>query len=160
MQKAVFLDRDGVLNRELGDYVRCLNDFELLPNVFEALRVIQSRGYLLVIVSNQSGISQGFYSESTLEVIHQYLLKSLIDEGIFVSELYYCRHHPSVEQCLCRKPKSLLVEKALARFDIDAAVSFFVGDRQRDIDCAERVGVKGILIDSNSDLRSVLPLLA
>lgn len=152
MKKAVFLDRDGVINRERNDYTFRIEDFEILPDVFDALKLLQKAGYLLIIVSNQSGIGRGLFKIEDTEKMHGYLLEKLKEHDIRIEEIYYCVHHPETGSCICRKPDSLNVEKALARFHIDPAQSYFIGDKERDTIAGEKVGVKGILIESNSSL--------
>ena len=161
MNKAVLLDRDGVINRERGDYTFRIEDFEILPDVFEALQLLQKAGYLLIIISNQSGIGRGLFKIEDTEKMHGYLLDELKKENIRIEEIYYCVHHPETGSCICRKPDSLNVEKALARFNIDPSQSFFIGDKERDTIAGEKVGVKGILIESNSSLvTAIQPCLA
>jgi len=109
-------------------------------------------GYLLIIVSNQSGIGRGLFKIEDTEKLHASLLKKLKKENIHIEEIYYCVHHPETGNCLCRKPDSLNVEKALARFNIDPFLSYFIGDKERDVLAGEKVGVKGILMESNSSL--------
>ena len=152
MNKAVLLDRDGVINRERNDYTFRIEDFEILPDVFEALQLLQKAGYLLIIISNQSGIGRDLFTIQDTEKMHAYLLKKLKQQNIRIEEIYYCVHHPETGSCLCRKPDSLNVEKALARFNIDPALSYFIGDKERDTLAGEKAGVKGILIESNSSL--------
>lgn len=152
MNKAVLLDRDGVINRERNDYTFRIEDFEILPDVYKALQLLQKAGYLLIIISNQSGIGRGLFKIEDTEKMHGYLLDKLKEENIRIEEIYYCVHHPETGSCLCRKPDSLNVEKALARFNIDPSLSYFIGDKERDILAGEKVGVKGILIESNSSL--------
>ena len=154
MNKAIFLDRDGVINVERG-YTHKLEDFVILPDLFETLQEFQRRGYLLIIISNQSGIAKGLYLQSETEILHKYLIEELTKNNITISEIYYCIHHPDVSKCICRKPNSLFVEKALARFNIDATKSYFIGDKERDTEAGERVGVKGILIEANSSLKNI-----
>jgi D-glycero-D-manno-heptose 1,7-bisphosphate phosphatase len=152
MNKAVLLDRDGVINRERNDYTFRIEDFEILPDVIKALQLLQKAGYLLVIISNQSGIGRGLFKIEDTEKMHAYLLKELKKENIRIEEIYYCVHHPETSSCICRKPDSVNVEKALARFDIDPLFSYFIGDKERDVLAGEKVGVKGILMESNSSL--------
>jgi D-glycero-D-manno-heptose 1,7-bisphosphate phosphatase len=155
MKKAVFLDRDGVINVERG-YTHRLEDFVILPDLIEVLQLLQKKGYLLIVVSNQSGIGKGLYKQSDVEVLHKYMTEEFTKNGISLSEIYYCVHHPDTGQCICRKPNSLFVEKGLARFDIDPKRSYFIGDKERDIQAAEKAGVKGILIESNISLKTIL----
>jgi len=152
MNKAVLLDRDGVINRERNDYTFRIEDFEILPDVFDALLLLQKAGYLLIIISNQSGIGRGLFKIEDTEKMHAFLLEKLKKQDIHIEEIYYCVHHPETGSCLCRKPDSLNVEKALARFNIDPKLSYFIGDKERDTLAGEKVGVKGILIESNSSL--------
>ncbi len=153
--KAVFLDRDGVINFERG-YTHRLEDFVILPDLIEVLQLLQKKGYLLIVVSNQSGIAKGLYKQSEVEVLHKFMLEEFTKNGLKISEIYYCVHHPDVSKCICRKPDSLFVEKALARFDIDPKKSYFIGDKERDTEAAEKAGVKGILIEANISLKTIL----
>jgi D-glycero-D-manno-heptose 1,7-bisphosphate phosphatase len=154
MNKAVFLDRDGVINVERG-YTHRIEDFVILPDLVENLKLYLSKGYLLIIVSNQSGVAKGLYTQADVETIHSFLTNELTKHDIRLSEIYYCIHHPDVSRCICRKPDSLFVEKALARFNIDPSKSYFIGDKDRDVQAAEKAGVKGILIEANSPLKLI-----
>jgi D-glycero-D-manno-heptose 1,7-bisphosphate phosphatase len=158
MNKAVFLDRDGVLNREREcGYTSKLEDFEILPDVIESLKILQNKGYLLVIVSNQSGVAKDLYCNSDVQLLHRHLLDTFKKHGINISEIYYCIHHSDITECLCRKPGTLFLEKAIARFEIDITRSYFIGDKQnRDMEAAERAGIRGILIPSNTSLKEIL----
>ncbi len=158
MNKAIFLDRDGVINFERG-YTHKLEDFVILPDVIEALQLFLQKGYLLIVISNQSGIAKGLYKQSDTELLHHYLIDELNEHDISLSEIYYCVHHPDVTNCICRKPNSLFVEKAIARFNINASHSFFIGDKERDTEAGEKVGVKGILIEANTSLKNILNLI-
>lgn len=159
-KKAVFLDRDGVLNKELGDYVCRLEDFKILEHNFPALKALQDKGYLLIVITNQGGLAKGWYSEETLDLMHTHLKQSYAKQGIQLKEVYYCNHHPEYNgKCLCRKPGSIMLEKAIARFGIDASASYFIGDRERDVIAGESAGVKGILIDSDQPIGEILNLI-
>ncbi len=155
MNKAIFLDRDGVINVERG-YTHKLADFVILPDLMQVLQEFIKRGYLLIVISNQSGIAKQLYLQTETEALHNYLISELNKNNITLSEIYYCTHHPDVSNCICRKPNSLFVEKAIARFNIDASKSYFIGDKERDTQAGERVGVKGILIEANSSLKNIL----
>lgn len=160
MKKAVFLDRDGVLNKELGDYVCKFEDFKVLEHNFPALKELQDRGYLLIVITNQGGLAKGWYTVETLDQMHAHLKESYAKQGIYLTEVYYCNHHPEYNgKCLCRKPGSLMLEKAIARFGIDASASYFIGDRERDVIAGEAAGVKGILIDSDQPIGEILKLI-
>lgn len=155
MNKAIFLDRDGVINVERGFTYR-LEDFVILPDLIETLQIFLQNGFLLIVVSNQSGVAKGLYTQNDVETIHSFLTNELTKSDIHLSEIYYCIHHPDVSKCICRKPDSLFIEKALARFDIDPSRSFFIGDKDRDVEAAEKAGVPGILIEANSSLKLLL----
>lgn len=155
MNKAIFLDRDGIINSERG-YTHRLEDFVILPDLMESLQILQKRGYLFIIITNQSGIAKGLYTQEDVEHIHGYLLKEFEKNSIRISEIYYCIHHPDVSRCICRKPDSLFVEKGLARFGIDPKQSYFIGDKERDVEAAAKGGVKGILIPSDTSLKTIL----
>jgi len=157
--KAIFLDRDGVLNRERGEHTWLLEDFILNDGVVEALTEFQVRGYLLIVISNQSGIAKGIYTVQEVDYLHLHLRRVLGNHGIELTEIYYCPHHPSVSNCLCRKPGSQMLEKALARFQLDPSQSYFIGDAQRDADAGRKAGVQPLLIEPNSSMRSVLSLV-
>jgi len=157
MKKAIFLDRDGCINNNCDHYY-IWNKEELLlnPGVCEALFELKSRGYLLIVITNQGGISKGEYSVRDVEVLHEHLRSLLEQEGVILDEIYFCPHHQMKESCLCRKPLPLMIEKALARFDIDPAASWMIGDSQRDVEAGKAAGLQTILIESNSDLRGIL----
>lgn len=142
-QKCVFLDRDGVLNRERGDYTYHLNDFEVLPRVHEALRLLKDNGYLLIVITNQAGIAKGLYAKEDVLACHNKLQSSC---GQLLDALYFAPGHPNYSASLSRKPDSLMLEKAIAKFTIDPAQSWMVGDSLRDLEAAEKVGVRGILV--------------
>lgn len=156
LKPAVFLDRDGVINRERGEHTWRLEDFEVLPTVADALRLADERGYLRIVISNQSGIGLGLYTHAEVERLHTYLHAHLAAEGAAINAVYYCPHHPQQGRCLCRKPGSLLLERAMARYGIDAERSVMIGDRERDVQAATAAGVKGILVPTNAPLRAVM----
>jgi D-glycero-D-manno-heptose 1,7-bisphosphate phosphatase len=158
-RKAVFLDRDGVINQERGDWTYLLEDFRINEGVVEALKVFQQKNYLLIVISNQSGIAKGVYKQEQTEYLHLQLERHFKNHGIILTEIYYCPHHPDISKCICRKPDSLLLEKAIARFQINASESFFIGDAERDIAAGTKAGVKTIKVEPNSSLMNVLHLI-
>lgn len=139
----VFLDRDGVLNVERGDYTYLLEDFDVIPGVPEALQLLKDNGFLLVVITNQGGIAKGLYTKSEVFACHEKLQAAC---GNLIDALYYSPSHPSVTESLSRKPDSLMLEKAIAKFGIDIERSWFVGDRKRDLQAAAKVGVNAILV--------------
>jgi len=156
MNKAVFLDRDGVINNDTGHYyIYNPDDFVLNDGVIEALQFFQNKGYMLIVISNQGGISRGIYSKDQVEIVHSGFLNLMQQNHIQIDEIYYCPHHNEYENCLCRKPKPLMIEKALARFNIDRAHSLMIGDNAKDVEVAKNAGIKGIQIAKNSNLLAV-----
>lgn len=155
--KAVFLDRDGVLNKELGDYVCSFDDFKILTHNFEPLKELTRRGYLLIVATNQGGLAKQWYTTETLDKMHQSLTDTYAEHGVKFEEFYYCRHHPKfTSKCLCRKPGSLMLEKGIARFNIDASQSYFIGDKPTDVQAGEAAGVTGILIYPDQPIGEIL----
>ncbi len=158
--KAVFLDRDGVLNREMGDYVCQFEDFHILDN-FEALKTLQDRGYLLLVATNQGGLAKGWYDEEELGKMHTHLKETYRNHGIEIKDFFYCPHHPDFTgDCDCRKPKPGLLLQGIAKYNLDPSLSYFIGDRERDVEAATAAGVKGILIDSDQPISEILDLIA
>jgi D-glycero-D-manno-heptose 1,7-bisphosphate phosphatase len=149
--KCVFLDRDGVINKEVGDYIKRLEDFEILPHVIPGLKILTQAGYKLIIITNQGGIAKGLYTQAEMNKMHHYLTKELSAYGVEFADIYFCPHHPEKSNCLCRKPDSIMVEKALSKHRINPSLSYFIGDKERDIVCGQKVGVAGILIESNEN---------
>ncbi len=152
--KAIFLDRDGTINVE-KDYLYKISDFEFLPGVIEALRMLQDTGYLLIIITNQSGIARGYYTENDYKKLNNWMLKELKKQGINITAAYYCPHHPEAKvdkyriDCNCRKPKLGLYEKAIKDFNIDLSQSFAIGDKIRDCAICETTDCHGFLIADN-----------
>jgi D-glycero-D-manno-heptose 1,7-bisphosphate phosphatase len=158
--KAVFLDRDGVLNKEMGDYVCRIEDFHVLDNA-RALKELQDKGYLLLVATNQGGLAKGWYSEDDLAKMHQKLKEFYKANGVEITDIFYCPHHPDFTgDCDCRKPKPGLLLQGIAKYNIDPAKSYFIGDRERDVEAGTAAGVKGILINSDQPISEVLDLIA
>ncbi|MBC7447023.1 MAG: HAD family hydrolase [Hymenobacteraceae bacterium] len=141
--RAVFLDRDGVLNRERGDYTWRVEDFEVLPDVPDALARLHAAGFRLVVVTNQAGVAKGLYSLQEVDDCHQKLQAAV---GGLIDAFYVAPNYPAVSESLGRKPGALLLEKAIARFELDPAQCWFVGDRGRDMAAGQRVGVRTIRV--------------
>lgn len=148
MQKAVFLDRDGVINIDKA-YVYRKEDFEFCQGVFEALKHFQSLGYLLIIVTNQSGIARGYYSEKDFETLMAWVQEELLHVNIKIDAIYHCPHAPD-EGCSCRKPKSGMFEEAIRAFDIDVRQSWMIGDKPSDIEAACHVGIEKTILIGNA----------
>jgi D-glycero-D-manno-heptose 1,7-bisphosphate phosphatase len=152
---AIFLDRDGTLIRDVG-YLRHIEQIELLPGVVEAIRLLSQRGFKLVVITNQSGIARGLFSELEVGEIHKQLSRMLAERDANLDGIYYCPHHPTAGEgvysmlCDCRKPNTALVERASAELALDLSRSYVVGDQLVDMELANRVGVPGIWIKDQS----------
>lgn len=158
--KAVFLDRDGVLNQEMGDYVCRFEDFHVLEHNFATLKQLQDRGYLLIVATNQGGLAKGWYTEQQLAEMHDHLKQLYGEHGVEFTDIYYCPHHPNFTgDCDCRKPKPGLLLRAIEKYNIDPSQSYFIGDRERDVEAGTAAGVTGILIDSDQPLSDILHLI-
>ena len=144
--KAVFLDRDGTINVDYG-YVHQIDDFHFIDGVIDALLQLKKKGYMLVLVTNQSGIARGYFSEEQFLQLTEWFDWSLADRGVDFDGIYYCPHHPEGqgeyrEDCDCRKPKAGMFTQAIADLNIDPAQSIMVGDKLEDLLAAENAGVK------------------
>lgn len=158
-QKVIFLDRDGILNIEKGHYITHYSDLDLNALAIPFLQQARDKGYVFVVITNQGGIAKGLYSATDLAAIHQKLVLIYAEYGIAFKQIYYCPHHPDFGKCLCRKPQGLMVQRAAHALQADRECSFMIGDRQRDVFAAENAGFKGVLVDSNSSLSDLIPLL-
>lgn len=140
--KCIFLDRDGVLNVDRVDYVYRMEEFIIPPGVGEALRALKDAGYLLVIITNQSGIAKGVYKREDVFMIHQAIQDGT---GVELDDIYFCPYHEKFDShSLTRKPGSLMIEKAAAKYEVDMDASWMVGDHERDITAGTRAGLRTI----------------
>ncbi len=142
-EKCVFLDRDGVLNEEIGRHIMHVDEFVIPTDVPEGLKRLKAAGYRLVVVTNQSGIARGYYDEQVVVDCHEILQKAS-DNAL--DHLYYAPLVDHVSKSLMRKPDSLMLEKGMARFNIDPAQSWMIGDKERDLIPAKKLGIKAMQI--------------
>ena len=156
--KAIFLDRDGVINKE-KKYVHKIKDFEFIPGVFEALRKFTNLGYKLIIITNQAGIGKGFYKEEDLNHLHEYMLSILKLKQIKIHGIYFCPHHEEAKlnkykkNCNCRKPKPGMILKAASEHSIDLNQSIMIGDKISDYYAGINSGIQiSILLRSGHKL--------
>ncbi|MBL4625402.1 MAG: HAD family hydrolase [Flavobacteriales bacterium] len=160
MRKVIFLDRDGVINEERGEHTFRQQDFRFVEGLFESLTNFVARGYELIIITNQSGIAKGLYTHKGLAELHAWMLAEFTKQRLPVLEVFYCPHYDESGRCICRKPNSNMLERAIAKYKIDASKSYMIGDSQRDVEAAEKAGVKAIKIEPNSSLRLIKDLIA
>jgi D-glycero-D-manno-heptose 1,7-bisphosphate phosphatase len=149
MNKALFLDRDGVVNKE-KNYLYKIEDFEFIDGVFETCKYFQDKGYLIIIITNQAGIARGKYTEKDFEKLTMWMIEEFKKENINISKVYHCPHHPDFTgECECRKPKPGMIIEAKKEFDIDLDKSILVGDKNSDIEAGLNAGIKyNYLIDT------------
>lgn len=141
MQKALFLDRDGVINVE-KDYLYKIKDFEFIDGIFSLCHHYISLGYLIIVVTNQSGIARGYYTEEDFSIITKWMIEEFAKESITISKVYHCPHHPEISgECSCRKPKSGMLLQAQKDFNIDLKNSIIIGDKERDITAGVNAGL-------------------
>jgi len=155
--KAIFLDRDGVINKYPGDteYVKSWEEFHFLPDTKNALKKFNENGYKVFIISNQAGVSRGGYSKKELDLITENMLNELEKEDIHISGVFYCIHLPQ-DNCSCRKPGTGLIRQAQAAAEkqgeaIEFSKSFFVGDTIRDVETGKAAGLRTILVFSGKE---------
>jgi D-glycero-D-manno-heptose 1,7-bisphosphate phosphatase len=144
MSLAVFLDRDGTINKEVG-YLDDPADLHLIPGAAKAIRLLNEAGIPTIVVSNQAGVGRGYFSATTVTAIHEQLAKQLAVQGAHLNDIYYCPHHPN-EGCDCRKPKSGMLLQAAQEHSIDVRQAFVVGDKASDLDAGRRVGCRTVLV--------------
>jgi len=142
-QKAVFLDRDGVINVE-KDYLYKREDFEFIDGLFEALVYLKSLGFLFFVITNQSGIGRGYYTKEDFATLTQWMVKRFEEENIPISQVEFCPHAPDVE-CECRKPKTGMIQNIAQNFEIDFENSWLIGDKESDIECGKNSGIRNTI---------------
>lgn len=158
--KAVFFDRDGTLNVE-KDYLYRIEDFQWEQEAVEAIKYCHDLGYLVIVITNQSGVARGYYEENDISRLHSHMDSLLSAAGTSIDGYYYCPHHPQAQveryrvKCDCRKPLPGLVLRAIKDFDIDPKASLMVGDKPRDIQSGMAAGVPGVLYEGGSLLQVV-----
>lgn len=160
MTKAVFLDRDGTINVE-KNYLYKIEDFEFLPGVFEALQLLQKEGYLLIVITNQSGIGRGYYTLDDFEKLNNWMIEQLQMRSINITEVFFCPHYinPRAAKykapCHCRKPEIGMYELAVQKYNINLEYSWSIGDRIRDCAISSKSKCRSILIGNNERVEEI-----
>ena len=160
VNKAVFFDRDGTLNVDIA-YLHRPEDFIWIEGAKEAIKYVNDKGYLAILVTHQSGVARGYYPEEDIKTVYDWMNKELAEIGAHLDALFYCPHHPQgkipayTRVCSCRKPDTGMIEAACEQFNIDRSQSYFVGDSNTDWECAQKAGVAGIRYQSGSLLSCV-----
>ncbi len=150
-QRAIFLDRDGVINKD-KNYLYRKEDFEFIDGVFEACQYFQKLGYQLIVVTNQSGIARGYYQERDFHKLNQWMIEQFSDNGIKILDVFFCPHGPE-STCNCRKPKPGMLLEAKIKYNIDMRDSWIIGDNEADISAANASGILNtILVKTGHDI--------
>lgn len=149
-KKALFLDRDGVINHDFG-HVHEIEKFNFIDGIFELCRLFQKKGFLLIVITNQAGIAKSYYGHEEFSRLTQYMLDEFKKEDVMISKVYYCPHHQDFTgPCECRKPEPGMILEAAKEFKIDLSKSILIGDRISDIGAAKNAGIgTSILFNSN-----------
>ena len=149
--KVIFLDRDGVINKEVG-YLHKIEDFEFINGVFDACQYFQSLGYQIIIVTNQSGIERGYYTKDDFHIVTDWMLRQFKYHGIEILDIFYCPHGPE-SGCDCRKPKAGMFVQANIKYHIDMLNSWMIGDKEADIKAANAAGILNtVLVKSGHNI--------
>lgn len=165
VRKAVFFDRDGVLNVDKA-YLYKIEELEWVDGAVEAVAYLTRLGYLVFVVTNQSGIARGYYTVAEMEMLHRYMAAEIAAGGGKIEKFYYCPHLPTgtvteyAVDCDCRKPKPGLILQALQEYAVDMEKSFLIGDKKRDVEAAEAAGIKGYLFEQGDLLDFVKRITA
>jgi D,D-heptose 1,7-bisphosphate phosphatase len=152
MNKAVFLDRDGVITKEPPHYAHRIDQLELVPKSAEAIKGLNESGFKVIVISNQSGVARGYYQEKDIEIYNREMEKKLEEKNAHIDAIYYCPHHPEATikeyriDCDCRKPKPGMLKRAEKDLNLDLKRSFLIGDKVSDIEAGYRAGCKTILV--------------
>jgi len=149
--KAVFLDRDGTINEEVG-HLREVEQFKLYPDAAKAIRMLNEAGYKVVVITNQAGVARGYFTEERVEEVNAHMREELAKEGARIDAVYYCVHHPEFGEgeycqvCSCRKPEPGMILQAADELDIDLSKSFMIGDTAKDMTAGKKVGLRTVLV--------------
>jgi D-glycero-D-manno-heptose 1,7-bisphosphate phosphatase len=163
-KKAVFFDRDGVLNKD-KDYLYRIEELEWIEGAREAVAYLTHLGYCIFVVTNQSGIARGYYKEEDMQRLHEHMAREIAAAGGKITKFYYCPHLPNGKvakyaiECDCRKPKPGLLMQAMSEYNICKESSFLIGDKKRDIESAEAAGIRGYLYENGNLLEFVKKIL-
>jgi len=142
--KVIFLDRDGVINQEVG-YLHKSKNFKFIDGIFEACKYFQSLGFKVIVVTNQSGIARGYYQETDFHILTKWMLVQFYNQDIDILDVFFCPHGPN-STCKCRKPKPGMLLEARDKYGINMAKSWMIGDKETDIDAANAAGVSNTIL--------------
>jgi D-glycero-D-manno-heptose 1,7-bisphosphate phosphatase len=153
--KTAFLDRDGVINCDRNDYTWKWEQWEFVPEALAALKTLSEKGYQLIVITNQAGIAKGIYSHADVALLHDKMQKQMEWEGIVLKDIFYCPYYDSLSRSIWRKPDSGMLERAMALYKISASNAVFIGDTDRDMQAALKVGIKPVKVVPNTSWLSI-----
>jgi len=149
MKKALFLDRDGVINEEIN-YLHRIDDFVFINEIFDICHFYQKRDFIIIVITNQAGIAKGYYTEKDFEVLSEWMIHEFAKNEIHIEKVYHCPHHPDVTgNCECRKPKPGMIFQARDEFNIDLSQSVLIGDKLSDIEAGLNAGINCVCYMEN-----------
>ena len=157
MNKALFLDRDGVININHG-HVHKIEEFDFIDGIFDLCKLAKEKNFIIIIVTNQAGIGKGYYTENQFLSLNQWMLDMFKQYGISIDQVYYCPHRPE-DNCNCRKPNPGMIIKAINEYDIDVKNSILIGDKQSDIDAAIAAGIVNTYLFENCNHKDTMKYL-
>lgn len=149
MNKALFLDRDGVINYDRQGYIHKIKDYEFIPKIFETIKKFQNQNYLIIIITNQSGIGRKYYTEQQYQLLKKHIEKEFEKQQIKITKTYHCPHTPQ-DNCECRKPKNQMLIKAQKEYNIDFKQSLLIGDKNSDTECGNSLKIKSFKIQTDT----------
>jgi len=148
MQKILFLDRDGVINVE-KNYLYKIEDFDFCDGIFDFCRYFIKKDYIIIVVTNQSGIARGYYNQNDFNTLSNWMIDKFKKQNIKISHIFHCPHHPNFMECNCRKPSTGMIDKAKNIYNIDLENSILIGDKISDIESAKNSGIKNAILIEN-----------
>jgi len=161
MNRAVFIDRDGVITEEPPYYAHKVSELKLVANAAQAVRLLNKNGFLVIVVSNQAGIAHGYYKEENTLLFNQALKENLSKMGAHIDAIYYCPHHPDAKieryriKCYCRKPEAGMLIRAKEELNVDLRQSFMIGDKLIDVEAGKRAGCKTVMVKTGQGIEEL-----
>ena len=157
VEKAVFLDRDGVINKDIG-YLYKIQDFEWIPGAIDAIKLLKSKNFLIIIISNQSGVERGFFEKKDVENLHSWISNELNKQNTSIDDFFFSTELPS-KKLTRRKPSPQMVEEAVIKYNLNKNYCFMVGDKPSDVECAKNADIKGYLFNEENLLLKIKEIL-
>ena len=149
VEKACFLDRDGVINEDTG-YVYKIKDFRWIKGAIEAIKLLKKNNFLIIVITNQSGIKRGFYTSNDVKKLHKWMNETLKKQGVQIDDFFFSEDMPTSDPKSRRKPSPKMINEAIEKYNLDKTKCFMIGDKLSDLEAAKNAEIKGFLFDSNN----------